>query len=318
MNEQTTLAGLAWTQKKKQTRRERFLSEMDRVIPWKRLLAVIEPHYAKPGAGRRPKELETMLRIYFLQQWFDLSDPGAEDALYDSEAMRRFAGVELGDDAIPDESTILRFRHLLETHDLTRAIFEEIGTLLEEKGLLLKQGTIVDATIIHAPASTKNGAKARDPEMRSTSKGNNWYFGMKIHVGTTVDGLVHTLATTNAAQSDIKQMEGLLHGEEEVIYGDGAYWKQADRKAYRAKGVRYRINRRGKRNQPLSERWRQVNRARSTVRARGEHAFRVVKQLWGFTKVRYRGLAKNTVRAYAAFGLANLYMARRSLLPAGA
>jgi IS5 family transposase len=232
--------------------------------------------------------------------------------------MRRFAGVELSDDAIPDESTILRFRRLLETHDLTRAIFEEIGSLLEEKGLLLKQGTIVDATIIHAPASTKNRAKARDPQMRSTCKGNNWYFGMKMHVGTTVDGLVHTLATTDAAQSDIKQMEGLLHGEEEVIYGDGAYWKQADRKAYQAKGVRYRVNRRGKRNQPLSQRWRQVNRARSTVRARGEHAFRVVKQLWGFTKVRYRGLAKNTVRAYAAFGLANLYMARRSLLLAGA
>jgi IS5 family transposase len=318
MNEQTTLAGLAWTQKKKQTRRERFLSEMDQVIPWKRLLAVIEPHYTKPGAGRRPKDLETMLRIYFLQQWFDLSDPAAEDALYDSESMRRFAGVELSDDAIPDESTILRFRRLLETHDLTRAIFEEIGSLLEEKGLLLKQGTIVDATIIHAPASTKNRAKARDPQMRSTCKGNNWYFGMKMHVGTTVDGLVHTLATTDAAQSDIKQMEGLLHGEEEVIYGDGAYWKQADRKAYQAKGVRYRVNRRGKRNQPLSQRWRQVNRARSTVRARGEHAFRVVKQLWGFTKVRYRGLAKNTVRAYAAFGLANLYMARRSLLLAGA
>ena len=318
MNEQTTLAGLAWMQKKKQTRRERFLSEMDQVIPWKRLLAVIEPHYSKPGAGRRPKDLETMLRIYFLQHWFDLSDPAAEDALYDSESMRRFAGVELGDDAIPDESTILRFRHLLETHDLTRAIFEEIGSLLEEKGLLLKQGTIVDATIIHAPASTKNRAKARDPEMRSTCKGNNWYFGMKMHVGTTVDGLVHTLATTNAAQSDIKQMEGLLHGEEEVIYGDGAYWKQADRKAYQAKGVRYRVNRRAKRNELLSNRWRQVNRARSTVRARGEHAFRVVKQLWGFTKVRYRGLMKNTVRAYAAFGLANLYMARRSLLPAGA
>ena len=318
MNEQTTLAGLAWTQKKKQTRRERFLSEMDQVIPWKRLLAVIEPHYTKPGAGRRPKDMETMLRIYFLQQWFDLSDPAAEDALYDSESMRRFAGVELGDDAIPDESTILRFRHLLETHELTRAIFEEIGSLLEEKGLLLKQGTIVDATIIHAPASTKNGAKVRDPEMRSTRKGNNWYFGMKIHVGTTVDGLVHTLATTNAAQSDIKQMEGLLHGEEEVIYGDSAYWKEADRKAYPAKGVRYRINRRAKRNQPLTKRWMQVNRARSTVRARGEHAFRVVKHLWGFTKVRYRGLVKNTVRAYAAFGLANLYMARRSLLPAGA
>jgi IS5 family transposase len=315
MNEQTTFAGLAWTQKKKRTRRERFLTEMDQVIPWKRLLGLIEPHYTKPGPGRQPKDMETMLRIYFLQHWFDLSDPAAEDALYDSESMRRFAGVELSEDAIPDESTILRFRHLLEKHDLTRAIFDEIGSLLEEKGLLLKQGTIVDATIINAPSSTKNQKGARDPEMRQTRKGNNWYFGMKVHVGTTTGGLVHSLATTDAAQSDIKQMDGLLHGEEEVVYGDSAYWKNADREAFRAKGVRYRINRRATRNTPLTARWRQANRARSAVRACGEHAFRVVKQLWGFTKVRYRGLAKNTARAFAAFALANLYLARRTLLP---
>lgn len=318
MNEQTTFAGLAWTQKKKQTRRERFLLEMDQVIPWGRLLGVIEPFYMKPGAGRRPKDMETMLRIYFMQHWFDLSDPAAEDALYDSESMRRFAGIELDADEIPDESTILRFRHLLEKHGLTRAIFEEVGSLLQERGLLLKQGSIVDATIINAPSSTKNRKAARDPEMRQTRKGKNWYFGMKVHVGTSLDGLVHTLATTDAAQSDIKQMDGLLHGSEHVVYGDSAYWKNADRKAFQAKGVRYRVNRRRVRNQPLTERWRQVNRARSKVRARGEHAFRVVKQLWGFTKVRYRGLAKNTARAFAAFALANLYLARRSLLPVGA
>lgn len=318
MRDQTTFAGLAWTQKRKQTRRERFLAEMDQVIPWKRLIAVIEPHYKNPGRGRQPMGLETMLRIYFLQHWFDLSDPAAEDALYDSESMRRFVGVELGEDRIPDESTILRFRHLLEQHELTRAMFDEIGSLLEEKGLLLKQGTIVDATIISAPSSTKNQKRERDPEMRQTRKGNTWYFGMKVHVGTDKNGLVHTLTTTNAAQSDIKQMHDLLHGEEEVVYGDSAYWKKADRAAFRKKGIRYRINKRATRNNPLSPRWRQVNRARSTVRARGEHPFRVVKQLWGFAKVRYRGLAKNTARALAAFGLANLYLARRDLLRAGA
>ena len=318
MREQTTFAGLAWTQKRKQTRRERFLTEMDQVIPWKRLIALVEPHYKNPGRGRQPMGLETMLRIYFLQHWFDLSDPAAEDALYDSESMRRFVGVELGEDRVPDESTILRFRHLLEEHDLTRAMFDEIGSLLEEKGLLLKQGTIVDATIISAPSSTKNQKGERDPEMRQTRKGNNWYFGMKVHVGTAMNGLVHTLTTTDAAQSDIKQMDSLLHGEEEVVYGDSAYWKNADRAAFRKKGIRYRINKRATRNNPLSARWKQVNRARSTVRARGEHPFRIVKQLWRFAKVRYRGLAKNTARAYAAFGLANLYLARRDLLRAGA
>lgn len=318
MSDQPTFASLAWISKGKTTRRERFLAEMDQVIPWKRLTALIEPHYTKPGRGRRPMDLETMLRIYFLQHWFDLSDPAAEDAIYDSESMRRFVGVELGEETVPDESTILRFRHLLEEHGLTKAIFEEIGSLLEEKGLLLKQGTIVDATIIAAPSSTKNKKKARDPEMRQTRKGNTWHFGMKVHVGTDRKGLVHSLKTTDAAQADIKQMRDLLHGEEEVIYGDSAYWKKADRKAFKKAGVRYRINKRGHRKAPLSARWRQVNRARSKVRARGEHPFRVVKQLWGFTKVRYRGLAKNTARAFAAFALANLYLARRELLAARA
>ena len=318
MSKQTTFAGLAWSTKGKRTRRERFLAEMDQVVPWKRLIALIEPHYKKPGRGRRPMPLETMLRIYFLQHWFDLSDPGAEDAIYDSESMRRFVGVEFGQDTFPDESTILRFRHLLERHGLTAAIFNEIRSLLEEKGLLVKQGTIVDATIIAAPSSTKNKSGARDPEMRQTRKGNNWHFGMKVHVGTTMDGLVHCVTTTDAAQADVNQMEQLLHGEEQAVYGDGAYWRNADREVFRQRGVRYRVNRRGHRSAPLTRRWKQVNRARSAVRACGEHAFRVVKQLWGFTKVRYRGLAKNTARAFAAFALANLYLARRGLLPAEA
>jgi transposase, IS5 family len=318
MSKQTSFAGLAWSRKGKVTRRERFLVEMDQVIPWKRLMAVIEPHYPKAGRGRHPLGLEKMLRIYFLQQWFDLSDPAAEDAIYDSESMRRFVGIELGEEKIPDESTILRFRHLLEEQDLTQAIFAEIRGLLEEKGLLLKQGTIVDATIISAPSSTKNQAKSRDPEMKQTKKGNEWYFGMKVHVGTDKRGVVHSLTTTHAAEADIHQLPELIHGEEREIYGDGAYWKEADRQSFGEVGVRYRVNRRGNRHRPLTEQWKQINRSRSRVRARGEHAFHVVKRLWGFSKVRYRGLAKNTARAYTAFALANLFMVRRKLLPAGA
>ncbi len=188
MSDQRTFAGLAWSGKGKVTRREKFLAEMDAVIPWTRLMKLIEPRYPKKGRGRQPLGLEKMLRIYFLQQWFDLSDPMAEDELYDSESMRRFARIELGEDVIPDETTILRFRHLLEKHNLTEAIFGEVRSLLEEKRLYLKSGTIVDATIISAPSSTKNATGKRDPEMKQTKKGNNWYFGMKLHIGTDPAG----------------------------------------------------------------------------------------------------------------------------------
>jgi IS5 family transposase len=318
MAEQRSFAGLAWSAKGKITRRERFLAEMDAVIPWKRLIALIEPHYPKAGQGRHPLGLEKMLRIYFLQHWFDLSDPAAEDAIYDIESMRRFVGIELGEDTIPDESTILRFRHLLEEHELTKAVFAEVRTLLEKKGVLLKQGTIVDATIIAAPSSTKNSTESRDPEMKQTKKGNAWFFGMKVHVGTDKSGLVHSLTTTDAAEADVMQLPALIHGEEDELYGDRAYWNEADRRDFESVGVRYLVNRRATRNRPLSQRWRKINRTRSRVRARGEHAFHVVKRLWGFNKVRYRGLLKNTTRAYAAFALANLYLARRRLLPAKA
>jgi transposase, IS5 family len=318
MADQRSFAGIAWTTKGKLTRRERFLAEMDAVIPWKRLTSLIEPHYPKRGRGRPPLGLEKMLRIYFLQHWFDLSDPAAEDAIYDSESMRRFVGIELGEDRVPDESSILRFRHLLEEHDLTKAIFAEIGSLLDEKGLLLKQGTIVDATIISAPSSTKNRSGSRDPEMRQTKKGNVWFFGMKVHVGTDKRGLVHSILTTDAAQADITQLPELIHGRERELYGDGAYWREDDRRSFREVGVRYRVNRRGHRTKPLNAYWKRLNHKRSSVRAMGEHAFHVVKRLWGFSKVRYRGLAKNTARVYAAFALANLYLARRKLLPRGA
>jgi transposase, IS5 family len=317
MGKQGTFASMAWDAKGKVTRREQFLAEMDAVIPWSRLLALIEPYYPKAGQGRQPLGLEKMLRIYFLQQWFNLSDPQAEDAIYDSESMRRFARVELGDDVVPDESTMLRFRHLLEQHGLTQAIFDAVAGLLAERRLLLRAGTIVDATIIAAPSSTKNASATRDPEMKQTRKGKNWHFGMKLHVGADKRGIVHTVTATDARVADITQLAELLHGQEREVFGDQAYWKEADRQAFAARGVRYRINRRPNRR-PLSERWRMINRVRSRTRACGEHAFRVVKQLWGFTKVRYRGLAKNLARAQTMFALANLYRLRRELLPVGA
>lgn len=308
---QKSFASLAWDGKKKVTRRERFLQEMDAVIPWDRLLGLIEPHYPNGEVGRRPKPLETMLRIYFMQQWFNLSDPQAEDQLYDSESMRRFAELDLADDAIPDETTILNFRHLLERHQLTEGIFGAVRGLLEERRVLLKSGTIVDATLIDAPTSTKNEEGKRDPEMKQTCHGKEWHFGMKLHVGTDPHGLVHTVVGTHAAAADITVMPELLHGEERAVFGDQAYWKQGDREALEDLGVRYRVNRRAPFKNVLSEHWRTINRARSRVRARGEHAFHVVKRLWGFTKTRYRGIAKNLARAFTMFALANLYLVRR-------
>ena len=295
------------------TRRERFLTEMDAVIPWKRLIGLIEPHYPKAAKGRPPQPLETMLRVHFLQHFFNLSDPGAEDALYDSESMRRFARLRPNFSTVPDESTILRFRRLLERHELSEAIFESINAHLAERELTLRSGTIADATLIAAPPSTKNQGKARDPEMRQTRKGKQWHFGMKLHVGTDLGGIVHTVVATDAAHSDIGQLPELLHGQERALYADQAYWKEFDRDCARALGIGYRVNRRAKPGSKLTEREKQRNRLCSKRRALGEHPFGVVKHLWGFTKVRYRGLAKNLSRAHVAFGLCNLYRKRRSL-----
>jgi len=311
---QKSFASVAYETKKKRTRREVFLGEMDAVIPWPQLIAVIAPYYTESPIGRRRIPLERMLRIYFMQQWFNLSDPAAEDALYDSESMRRFAGIELGEDAVPDETTLVRFRHLLEAHGLTEGIFAEVRTLLEEHRLLLKSGTIVDATLISAPASTKNADKARDPEMKQTRKGQQYYFGMKVHAGTDTRGITHSLAFTHAAVGDITMLPGLLHGEERELYGDRAYWSEAHRQFAVEAGIRYRVNRRAKPGKPLSGYHRELNRKRSAKRARGEHPFRVVKHLWGFTKTRYRGIAKNAARAFTMFALANLYLLRRQLL----
>ena len=281
MGEQQTFAGLAWSGKKKQTRREQFLAEMNVVIPWTELRALVAPHYPTGAGGRRAMPLDTMLRIYLLQHWYDLSDPAAEDALYDSEAMRRFVGLDLSDDAIPDETTILHFRHLLEQHRLTEAMFDLVRRLLEQRGLLLKSGTVVDATILHAPSSTKNATDTRDPEMKQGRKGHGWYFGMKVHIGSDRRGIVHSLTTTHAGEADITQLPYLLHGEERELFGDQAYWAEADRQAAESAGIRYRVNRRPTKKHPLSERWKRINRARSRIRARGEHAYHVVKHSVG-------------------------------------
>ena len=315
---QTTFAALAFDAKKKLTRRERFLREMDQVVPWERLLKLIAPHYPKAGNGRAPMPLETVLRLYFLQQWFNLSDPAAEDSLYDIESMRRFCGIELGDNAVPDETTILNFRRLLERHQLTEAIFQAVSRLLADKRLLLKSGTLVDATIISAPSSTKNADRSRDPEMTQTRKGNQWYFGMKVHIGTDRQGIVHTVTTTTAKEADMTQLPELLHGKESVVHGDRGYYSHDAVEFLRGHGIRARLQKRAASGHPLSRAEKARNRKWSRARAFVEHPFHVIKRLWGFAKVRYRGLAKNTARVFALLALANLYRVRYQLMPRGA
>jgi IS5 family transposase len=243
-----SFASLAYENKKKKTRREKFLEEMDQVIPWNKLGEVIRGYYPKAGNGRQPMPLERMLRIYFMQQWYSLSDPAMEDALNDSESMRRFAEIDLEVDVIPDETTILNFRHLLEKHHLTEELFESTRRYLTEKGLLVREGTIVDATIINAPSSTKNGEQARDKEMKQTKKGNQWYFGMKAHVGTdSKRGLVHSVVVTNAAVHDSRVMDELLHGEERAVYGDKAYASAEKKREYEGKGIEWCVKRKASR-----------------------------------------------------------------------
>jgi len=309
-----SFASLAFENKKKKTRREKFLDDMNQVIPWEELLQVIRKHYPKAGNGRQPMSLERMLRVYFLQQWYSLSDPAMEDALYDIESVRRFAGIDLESDAIPDETTILHFRHLLEKHHLTEQLFEIINHYLEEKGLLLREGTIVDATIINAPSSTKNKGKTRDKEMKQTKKGNQWYFGMKAHVGTdTGKGLVHSVEVTDAAVHDSQVMDNLLHGEEKEVYGDKAYSSEKKGATYEDKGIKWCVSRKAKRGHQLSEEDKEYNHRQSQIRAKGEHAFRVIKHLWCYRKVRYKGLYKNMVQVFSLFALSNLYLARNEL-----
>ncbi len=313
---QTTFASLAFDQKKKPTRREKFLAEMDRTVPWAALLAVIEPHYPKAGRrGRQPYPLATMLRLYCLQQWYALSDPGLEDALYEIESLRRFARLELADDALPDETTILNFRRLLERHALTAKLMNTINDVLEEQGLLLKGGTMVDATILHAPPSTKNQAKARDPEMHQTRKGKQWYFGMKIHVGADVDsGLAHTVSVTPANVADITELPNLLREDDRAVLGDAAYANNSCKRAARRAGVYWGVALKARPKSRLGSSQKQRNRKHSAIRSRVEHLFRVIKCQFGYTKVRYKGLAKNAAQVFMLVGLANLYLKRRELL----
>ena len=313
---QQTFAEAGFEKHRKPTRRERFLDDMERVVPWHELSALIDPFYPKPpGAGRRPVGLDRMLRIHFLQHWFNLSDPAAEEALYDSRAMRRFVGIDLGREPVPDETTILKFRHLLEAHDLGARLFELIGDHLEEAGLKIRTGTIVDATIIDAPSSTKNKDKARDPEMHQTKKGNQWYFGMKAHIGVDSQSkMIHAVAATAANVHDSQVLEDLLHGQETRVWGDSAYSGQGDVLRKCAPGATDFTIRKGSRTRPLSEADKGRNRTKSRVRAKVEHPFLILKRIFGFNKVRYRGLDKNANRLFVACGLVNLYMARRMLL----
>lgn len=315
MVQQTTFASLAWAGKKKQTKREKFLAEMERVVPWGKLAAVIEPYYPKAANGRRPMALERMVRIYFLQQWYALSDPGMEEALYDIESVRRFAGIELGEEGVPDESTILNFRHLLEEHGLTEKLLSEVNGYLSDKKLLLREGTIVDATLIAAPSSTKNQNKGRDPEMSSTKKGSNYHFGMKVHTGTdSQNGLVHTVKVTTASVHDKQEMDKLLPGQERAVFGDKGYFSDQDKRAAREKGLFWGVLDKAKRKKALSNKQRRRNRKLASIRAKVEHPFRVIKRQFGYLKTRYRGLAKNAAQVYTLFALTNLYLARRALM----
>ena len=313
---QTTFASLAFEQKKKPTRRELFLAEMEAVVPWTALLAVIEPHYPKAGRrGRQPMPLETMLRIYFMQQWYALSDPAMEDALYEIESMRRFARLDLSDDALPDETTILKFRHLLERHGLTSAMMNVINETLEARGLLLKGGTMVDATIIHAAPSTKNREKQRDPEMHQTKKGNQWYFGMKIHVGADANsGLAHTVSVTPANVPDVNEFPNLLREDDRAVFGDKGYVNKSFKQAGRKAGVFWGVSLKASKQHPLTAANKRFNHRMSSIRARVEHLFRVIKRQFGYTKVRYKGLAKNAAQVFSLIGLTNLYLARREIM----
>lgn len=312
---QQTLAG--FERYGKTTRRAQFLAEMERVVPWSELCAVIEPVYPKGSdeGGRPPIALERMLRIYFLQAWFNLSDPAVEEALYDSAAMRAFAGIDLGREAAPDETTVCKFRHLLERHKLGKQLLGAVNRHLKGQGIKITNGTIVDATIISAPSSTKNRDGARDPEMHQTAKGQQWYFGMKAHLG--VDSrtkLIHTVLASAANVADVDALPHLLHGRETRVWGDQGYQGQTEVIRQRAPRAQDFTNRRYRHAGRIDEIEKARNRTKSRVRAKVEHAIGVIKRVFGFQKVRYRGLAKNLNRLEVSAALANLFMVRRRLL----
>ena len=317
--DQLSFASLDYAAKKKRTKRDVFLGEMSAVVPWGILERLIEPHYPKmgPQGGRRPFPLAVMLRIYCLQQWYNLSDPGAEEALYDIQSIRAFAGLDLGRDAIPDETTILNFRHLLERHDLTKAIFEGVAAHLAAKGELLRGGTIVDATLIAASPSTKNKEQRRDPEMTSSKKGNQWFFGMKAHIGVDAEsGLVHTAGVTTGKVHDAKVMANLIREDDTAVYGDKGYASDEKKRAAEEAGVLWAVKEKAKPGRDLTKHQRARNRRFGKVRAKVEHVFRVLKCQFGYRRVRYRGIAKNGAQVFALLALANIFIARGRLASA--
>jgi IS5 family transposase len=301
---------------RKPTRRDEFLKTMQAIVPWSALCEVIEPCYPKAGNGRPPIGLERMLRIHFIQHWFNLADLSCEEALYDSASLRRFVGIDLGREPVPDSTTITNFRKLLNENKLGEALFAKVGQELQARGFKVNTGTIVDATIIGAPSSTKNADKARDPEMHQTRKGQQWYFGMKLHIGVdSQSGLAHSAVVTAANIHDKHPLPDLLHGNEQRVYGDSAYASQKTLIASKAPKARDFTNQRTRRaGGVVDEVERGKNRNKSKIRARVEHVFGVVKRLWGFGKVRYRGLNKNATRAFTALALANIYLARQRLM----
>lgn len=322
---QMSLGESGFERKTKRTRKREFLDEMNLVVPWAELVALVAQHAPAPGAkgGRPPFPVQTMLRIHFLQQWFNLSDPAMEEALYDTPMFREFAGLDAGEDKLPDESTILRFRHLLEAHNLSLQILATVNATLSAKGLLLKQGTVVDATLIAAPSSTKNSTGTRDPEMHQTKKGNQWHHGMKAHIGADADsGLVHSVATTAANAHDITQAHALLHGEETDVFADSGYRGVEKREEVQTEhpDVSWHVSMMpGKRrvldkSTPMGAVLEQLEKTKASIRAKVEHPFRVIKRQFGFVKVKYRGLAKNTANLVTLFALSNLWMARKRLL----
>jgi len=298
----------------RKSRRELFLDEMEQIVPWAELLALVKPHYAKAGKGRQPVGLSIMLRTYFVQQWFNLSDPGVEEALYESPVLQRFVGVDLGMAPAPDETTVLRFRHLLEKHSLGGQMLDTVNEHLESKGIKIQTGTIVDASILHAPSSTKNEKKQRDPAMHQTRKGNQWFFGLKAHIGVDAkQGHVHSVATSSANVSDVHMLPDLLHGEERKVWGDGGYQGQTEAIKQAAPFAQDMTCKRTKFKNYVDEEAKRKNTTKSRVRAKVEHVFRILKRVFGFDKVRYRGIAKNHHRLCANFALVNLYMHRKRL-----
>ena len=300
---------------RKPTRRDVFLETMEAIVPWAALCEVIEPHYPKAGNGRPPIGLERMLRIHFIQHWFNLADLACEEALYDSASLRSFVGIDLGREPVPDSTTITKFRKLLSDNKLGEELFAQVGKELQTRGFKVNTGTIVDATIIGAPSSTKNADKARDPDMHQTRKGQQWYFGMKLHIGVdSQTGLTHSAVVTAANVHDKHALTDLLHGNEQRVYGDSAYASQKALIASKAPNAKDFTNQRTRYAGIVDEAVRAKNRNKSKIRSRVEHVFGVVKRLWGFGKVRYRGLQKNATRAFTALALANIYLGRQRLM----